>query len=471
VIVDRDNDTICAVATPFGRGGISVIRVSGRRALEISKALCPFMPEKTENHRVYYGHLLENSQEIDEVMATYFRRGRSFTGEDSVEISCHGNPVICERILQALVGRGARLADRGEFTYRAFINGRIDLVQAESVLSLIESQTKESSRVALQQLKGDLSKNLEKLESDLTWSLAHIEAGIDFSTEGLEVVDQKVLVGKLEGVKKELNKLVESYQYGRLLKDGVQVALVGRPNVGKSSLLNLLVEDERAIVTEIPGTTRDVVTADTHYKKYKFSLQDTAGLRVETQDLVEKIGIQKTHSTIQSTDFIFYVIEAQRSLDKEEVEIFEKLDLSRAFILINKKDLADRDINSTVEPLFSCGNFKSLGDKNAFLKDRVLLVSSFDKNARNHIFDRLLEQIKTKENDNPVLLIQSRHFECLSKALDLVQSSLENLKSVSGPEYVALDLKQALIYLHEVLGKRFDDQIMDRVFKEFCIGK
>ena len=471
--VDRDQHTICAVATPFGRGGISVIRISGDRALAIARALCPFMPEEVESHRVYYGVLIEKNTgvKVDEVMATFFQKGRSFTGENSVEISCHGNPVICERILQSLTDAGARMADRGEFTYRAFINGRIDLVQAESVLSLIESQTKEASKVALQQLQGDLSKTLEKIESEITWCLAHIEAGIDFSTEGLDVVDHSVLSEKLILSAGILQELVQSYQYGRLLKDGVRVALIGRPNVGKSSLLNRLVEDDRAIVTDIPGTTRDVVTAETLFKEYKFSLQDTAGLRSDAEDKVEKIGIEKTLTTIEGADLLLFVLEAQRPIDQEELQIFESLDLSRTFIVINKTDLGSFSSEKAIAPLRACKNFIDLTEPAGFLSSQVLQVSSFDKTARAEILEALLGKIKSGDRENPVLLVQARHFESLSQALKLVLTSLEILKTGAGSEFLALDLKQSLIALQEVLGKRFDDQIMDRVFKEFCIGK
>ncbi len=479
--IDRDQHTICAVATPYGRGGISVIRISGERALAIARALCLFVPEDMESHRVYYGLLVdqETKIEIDEVMFTFFAKGRSFTGENSVEISCHGNPVICERILQNLTSLGARIADRGEFTYRAFINGRIDLVQAESVLSLIESQTKEASKVSLQQLKGELSKALEKIETEITWCLAHIEAGIDFSTEDIEVVDNSALRQKLIFVSKELEKLVHSYQQGRLLKEGVKVAFIGRPNVGKSSLLNRVVESDRAIVTDIPGTTRDVVSADTIFKDYKFSMLDTAGLRTDAEDAVEKIGIEKTKVAIQEADFLLFVLEGHQPLNKEEIEIFSTLDLTHTFILVNKMDLCEtgtgtdkaKASETLLKPLFNCKNFKELAHQEDFLKSQVLQVSSFDKNARNQILGDLLDKIKSQVNENPVLLVQARHFECLSSALQLVLSSLEILKTGAGNEFLALDLKQSLIALQEVLGKRFDDQIMDRVFKEFCIGK
>ena len=473
MIIDRDQDTICAVATPFGRGGISVIRISGERALTIVRALCAFVPENAESHRVYYGLIAERFShlEVDEVLTTFFAKGRSFTGEDSVEISCHGNPVICERILQSLIAEGARMADRGEFTYRAFINGRIDLIQAESVLSLIESQTKESSKVALQQLKGDLSRTLEKIESEITWCLAHIEAGIDFSAEGIDVVERSALEQKLILVSGGLEELVKSYQYGRLLKEGIRVALIGSPNVGKSSLLNRLVEDARAIVTDIPGTTRDIVTADTIFKEYKFSLLDTAGLRRETQDVVEKIGIEKTKASIIDADYLLFVVEAQRSLDIEEIEIFESLELSKTLIVINKKDLSEGSAQGTLEPLFKCNNFKKLVDREGFLNSQVLQVSSFDKSSREVIFEGLLQKIQIQDKENPVLLVQARHYECLSQALKFVTASLEVLKIGAGSEFLALDLKQSLMALQEVLGKRFDDQIMDRVFKEFCIGK
>ncbi len=310
---DRDQDTICAVSTPHGVGGISVIRVSGLDTLSIVAKICPFLPEHPESHRVYFG-VLRNSQnaagsasadEIDEVLVTYFKKGKSFTGEEVIEISCHGSPVICQSILHELVLLGARPADRGEFTFRAFMNGKLDLVQAESVLSLIESQSQQAARLALRQLKGSVSKKLEDIENDMTWVLALAEAGIDFSTEGIQLVENSVVLERLDKIEKSLEELVGTFKVGRVLKDGFRIVLTGLPNVGKSSLLNLFLEDERAIVTDIPGTTRDVIHGDTSFKGVKFTFLDTAGLRESVSDLVEKIGIQKAGKLLANLMWFF----------------------------------------------------------------------------------------------------------------------------------------------------------------------
>ncbi|RYZ63252.1 MAG: tRNA uridine-5-carboxymethylaminomethyl(34) synthesis GTPase MnmE, partial [Proteobacteria bacterium] len=271
--IDRDTHTICAVSTPHGVGGISVLRISGPDSLEITREIASFLPLNIESHRVYFGTLRspEFQDEIDEVLVTYFKKGHSFTGEEVLEISCHGNPHICQKILNELIAIGARAADRGEFTYRAFMNGRVDLVQAEGILSLIESQSDKAMKLSLRQLKGQLSQRLESIENEITWLMAHLEAGIDFSTEGLDLVSDAVVTEKLTIIESGLQKLVNTYQSGRILRDGVRVALAGRPNVGKSSLLNLLLEEERAIVTEIAGTTRDVISGETQYAGVKFT--------------------------------------------------------------------------------------------------------------------------------------------------------------------------------------------------------
>lgn len=482
---DRDKDTICAVSTPHGVGGISVIRVSGPNTLSYVSKICTFLPEHPESHRAYFGSLTADAgraeghgpeaeaDEIDEVLATYFKHGRSFTGEEVIEISCHGSPVICQSILHQLVALGARPADRGEFTYRAFMNGKLDLVQAESVLSLIESQSQQAARLALRQLKGSVSHKLEDIENDMTWILAHAEAGIDFSTEDIKVVDNTVVLNRLDRIEKSLEELVGTFKVGRLLKDGFRVVLTGLPNVGKSSLLNLFLEDERAIVTDIPGTTRDVIHGDTSFKGVKFTFLDTAGLRESVSDLVEKIGIQKSKEATGESDMVFFVFDIENGLSPEEIKILDGLDPQRTYILANKTDRLSAlpGVESVEKALKNSKFFQNIGDLDTFLKRRVFFVSALDKTVRSKVLEELVSEFADLQVENTVLISNSRHLENLSRALENTLRTKDLVVSGMGDEFIALELKEALIAIHETLGKRFDDQIMDRVFKEFCIGK
>lgn len=472
---DRDQDTICAVSTPHGVGGISVIRVSGTHTLSAVSKICSFLPKKPESHRIYFGVLRSASvgDEIDEVLVSYFAHGKSFTGEEVVEISCHGSPTICQTILQQLVELGVRPADRGEFTYRAFMNGKLDLVQAESVLSLIESQSQQAAKLAFRQLKGSVSKKLEDVENDMTWILAHAEAGIDFSTEDIKVVDNSAVLSRLSNIEKTLVDLVSTFRVGRLLKDGFRVVLTGLPNVGKSSLLNLFLEVERAIVTDIPGTTRDVIHGDTSFEGVKFTLLDTAGLRESVSDLVEKIGIERSREAASESDFVFFVLDSTKGLSSEEMTILDGLDPQRTYILANKIDLLDQKFDTeSVESLLKGSKFyQKIQDPSAYLKRRVFFVSALDKTVRTRVLDGLVKEFADLQLENTVLISNSRHLENLSRALDNTRRSRGVVEQGLGDEFLALELKEALIAIHETLGKRFDDQIMDRVFKEFCIGK
>lgn len=472
---DRDQDTICAVSTPHGVGGISVIRVSGSHTLSIVSKICSFLPEHPESHKAYFGSLKEaqSANEIDEVLVTFFKNGRSFTGEEVIEISCHGSPVICQSILHQLVLLGARPADRGEFTYRAFMNGKLDLVQAESVLSLIESQSQQAARLALRQLKGSVSHKLEDIENEMTWILAHAEAGIDFSTEGIQVVDNSAVLNRLNKIEIALEELVGTFKKGRLLKDGFRIVLTGLPNVGKSSLLNLFLEDDRAIVTDIPGTTRDVIHGDTSYKGIKFTFIDTAGLRESASDLVEKIGIQKSREATGESDVVFFVFDVEQGLSSAEINILEGLEPERTYILANKTDRLNQnpDVSSVEHFLKNSKFFKKIDDLDSFFKRRVFFVSSLDKMVRSRVLEELVKAFADFETENTVLISNSRHLENLSRALENTKRSKNLVEDGMGDEFLALELKEALIAIHETLGKRFDDQIMDRVFKEFCIGK
>ncbi|MFP5518369.1 MAG: tRNA uridine-5-carboxymethylaminomethyl(34) synthesis GTPase MnmE [Bdellovibrionia bacterium] len=473
-VLNRDADTICAVATPPGVGGISVIRVSGPNSLDIVKRSAGFIPNEPESHRVFFGNFrsAQNNENIDEVLISYFKQGRSFTGEETLEISCHGNPVICERILKELLSHGARLAERGEFTYRSFMNGKMDLIQAESVLELIEAQSKEASQLALRQLKGSLSDKIRIIDDRITWLAAHIEAGIDFSTEDIVIIEPALLKTKLTEVFDLLSELLATYQYGRLVKDGIKVVLTGLPNVGKSSLLNQLLEDDKAIVTNIPGTTRDLIDGDTFYKGFKFTFIDTAGLR-QTVDQVEAIGVERSYSVQRDADIILFVYDSSQVLKEDEIAVLNKLDLSKTWVIANKFDLLSDSTDSVTQANGSILSkiYSSHSNLKLDLNSRMLFVSALDKKVREAILDRLAGENKNQHVDSSALVSNVRHFELLTFAKGNILKALDVAESADSAEFLAFELKEALMKIHEVLGRRFDDEIMDRVFKEFCIGK
>lgn len=474
-LVGRDLDTICAVSTPPGTGGISVIRVSGEKSLSVVRSLAAFLPREVETHKIYFGLLKEPSTKeiLDEVLVSFFQKGKSFTGEEVVEISCHGSPVIVDSILSALVRQGARMADRGEFTYRAFMHEKLDLVQAESVLALIESQSKRAARQAQRQLQGALSEELTHIESELLWMAAHMEASIDFSTEGLDIVEVKELSSRMKNLEELLKKRLKSYQTGRLIKDGIWCTIVGQANVGKSSLLNLLVESERAIVTNIPGTTRDLVTAETVHNGMKFVFVDTAGLRKEAIDQVEIIGINRSKKAMSESDINIFVFNLEQGLTSDDLEILNELEPRETLILGNKSDLRRLKKEDIFESFKAAGKFfQKFQSCEGFLDRQVRIVSALDIKDRSAILEMTVNLVLDQESVNDEILItNARHFENLSLSLEHLQKAEKNLHNKMGAEFIAMDLKEAVLRIQQILGKAFDDQIMDRVFKEFCLGK
>ncbi|MFN8792550.1 MAG: tRNA uridine-5-carboxymethylaminomethyl(34) synthesis GTPase MnmE [Bdellovibrionales bacterium] len=464
---ERDQLTICAVSTPPGYGGISVIRVSGPHSEKIVRALFPKLPKKLESHRAYYGLLKDPSsgQDLDQALCLYLAEGRSFTGEATFEISCHGNPLVCDRILKALLQQGAATALPGEFTYRAFMNNRLDLIQAESVLSLIESRSQKAAELSLRQLEGYLSQKIEGIEQDLTWCLAHIEANIDFSTEGLEVSSTPELVQKLSSCAARIQELLDSYQQGKMIQDGIRIALVGQPNAGKSSLLNLLLRYDRAIVDETPGTTRDIVDAETSYQGLRFVFQDTAGLREHTKDPIEAIGIQRSRKAAESSDMVLFVFDSSRGWTAEDQRWLEVVKDKPLLLLANKSDkLSSETARENV--------MKNVQSTVGGLASNVLFLSALDRVSRDPVLERVYRSFVSSEKaENEISLSQARHFENLLKTERCLAQGIQALKSGMGAEFVSLELKEGLVSLQQILGRYFDDQIMDRVFKEFCIGK
>jgi tRNA modification GTPase len=447
-------DTICALATPQGHGGISVIRMSGKDSSSIVQKICPKLPANLESHKAYFANLYDNSGEniVDEVVITFFSYGKSFTGEESVEISCHGSPVIVTQILQSLVSLGARSARRGEFTYRAFMNQRIDLAQAESVLSLIESQSKQAAKISLRQLKGDLSKTIQILEDKITFVLANLEASIDFSTEDIDVLDYDKCLSFLSEIETETTNILDTYNTGRIIKEGFHVSIVGKPNAGKSSLLNALSSQQRAIVSDIPGTTRDIVEAELILDGILVKLTDTAGIH-ETKDQIEKLGIERSKQSMNEADHLFLVVSPDDVHIDEEIISFLKDD--KFTILFSKFDLFPT-------PMFDT---KSLKPR------QQISYSATSGLGIDEIRNLLVSILKDNYSYDSAVVFQARHFELFTIIKDSVQRAKKLFIEEASQEFIAVELQLAIISLHEILGKKFDDEVMDRVFREFCIGK
>lgn len=446
------DEIICALATPPGRGGLAVIRMSGPGSLHIARQISPFLKDQIESHKVYYGHLVDpKTQEIlDEALVTYFAEGRSFTSQETIEFSIHGSPAVADMVLQSLLGAGARMAEAGEFTYRAYSSGRIDLVQAESVLNLIESKTAHAARVALQHLKGDLSTQLKVVEDQLTLTLAHLEASLDFTHEDIETEDNSASLTRLEIARTGIAKLVDSYAAGRIVKEGLSVALVGAPNVGKSSLLNTLVQFDRALVSAQPGTTRDFVEAELNVAGNIVRVIDTAGLRDST-DEIENLGMDRSRKMIEEADLVCYVLDQSQD-SSPNAELIKNVSPERLVYLINKTDLENK-----------------LGSVD--FSSPVIRVSAKTHEGIDDLKKYIEEKFFARSTEESSVLLNARHFELLSEALRHISKGIENQKTNASPEFIIADVQSALMNIFEVLGQRFDDQVMDRVFSEFCLGK
>lgn len=465
-MLSGDTDTICALSTAPGLGGISIVRISGEAALKISRNICCFLPDRIESHKVYYGFVRQkkSKQPIDEVLVTYFQEGRSFTYECTVEISCHGSAYTSQKILSELIESGARLARPGEFTYRAFMNGRIDLTQAEAVLDLVESQSEKFAQMALGHIQGKLSSSLQDIEKKLTTSMSHLEANIDFADEDIIFKEHKEIESSLQEIYEQSKNILDSFSLGTKIKEGFSILLMGPPNVGKSSLLNYFLGKDKAIVTSQEGTTRDPVEGSVRIGQCDFNFFDSAGIR-ETKDEVEKKGIQKSISLLGDVDCVFLVCDCSTEINKDYKlqSLLKKIQLKEHFILLNKVDeLGEKEIKDWS---------RSFLEQTSCDASRIYFVSALSGEGLDEFKVKISALVGQQSSDCSTMISRLRHKEELVSFCRQIKKGLKLLKKNQSPEFILFELNAALKNIYGILGKELDDQVIDKVFKEFCLGK
>ena len=455
------DDTIAAVATAMGEGGIGIVRISGENALEIlNKVFCSVKKSPVENRKLSYGFVEDNftGERIDEVMAVYMKAPHSYTAEDVVEIQCHGSIVSLRKILALVLKNGARLAEPGEFTKRAFLNGRLDLSQAEAVIDLVRAKSDKTFDVALSQLEGSFSKKIKEIRSDLVDILVNITVNIDYPDEDIEVITYENLISGLGNVKAKVDSLLATADTGRILREGLNIAIIGKPNVGKSSLMNALLRETRAIVTEIPGTTRDTIEEALTIRNIPVKLTDTAGIR-HTDDVIEKIGIEKSKESFNKADLVIFMVDNSRPLDDEDREIIEYIGDRKVLAVINKTDLENRLDISEIKRKLPNGIFieTSMAREDG--------ISRIEDEIENLVYGG-----KVKQNDS-MMVTNVRHKALLEEA----SSALRDAASMAGAgealEFLEIDVNRAYEALGEIIGEAVNEDIINEVFARFCLGK
>ena len=455
--------TICAVSAPTG-GGISIIRISGRNALKKTRKICGFLPVHPQPNRAYFGHCqsVNKAEMIDQVIVTYFEENRSFTGEETLEISFHGSPVVARELIEELMLCGCQVAQRGEFTYRAFMNGKIHLAQAEGILDLVQSQSKLAKKMALNQLCGRTSENFKRIEEKILFLVSQVEANIDFSEENLEVISEEEMTKDLKNLLRTVEKLLEKRKNSHQIRNGLQVTLVGRPNVGKSSLFNALCKEDKAIVSEMSGTTRDIVEKTMEGFALPVKLMDTAGLG-EGKDPVEKVGMEKARKAQKTSEITFFVFDLEKGFSSEDEDLLKSIERANLYLVGNKTDkISLKDVDFQKQNLFK---------KNLIEKNRYIFVSAKDRSNLKDMTSIIEKKIEPLlEGDIPEMS-QPRHFELFLKCYKHLKTACKVLQGKKGMDLIAWELRESLIAIQEVLGKKFDDDVLDEIFRQFCIGK
>ena len=447
-----NKDTICAISSGGGMSAIALIRLSGDKSINVINKIFSKKINPEDSHSVHFGIIKENNNILDEVVVTVFAKNKSFTREETVEISCHGSEFIQKKILELLITQGVRIANPGEFTMRAFQNGKIDLSQAESIADLIESDHYASHKNAIQQLRGGFKKKLENLRTNLIDFASLIELELDFSEEDVEFANRDKLKELLTNIKYEVTNLITSFKLGNVIKNGIPVAIIGSPNVGKSTLLNTLLNDEKAIVSDIAGTTRDAIEDELIIEGQKFRFIDTAGLR-ETNDKIEKIGIKKSIQKVSESKIIIHLIDGTKNIN-EQIKNIDNLNFNNNEIVIrviNKEDLKEKDII----------------DDNDYLHISALKNTGIDK-LKNKLISFYKSQ---KSSNNDTIITNVRHYNELKNTLTEINAIIEGLKNNTSSDFLTINIRQALFHLGSITGEVNTDDLLANIFGKFCIGK
>ncbi|MEE0452394.1 tRNA uridine-5-carboxymethylaminomethyl(34) synthesis GTPase MnmE [Peptacetobacter sp.] len=456
------DDTIAAIATAPGEGGIGIIRISGPKSLEVAEEIFFSMSGKKifeyPARTLIFGNIKDGDKKIDEVLVAYMKGPNSYTAEDVIEINCHGGFISVKRILELVLSKDVRLAEAGEFTKRAFLNGRIDLSQAEAVIDVINAKTDKAHEVAENQLDGSLSNRIREFREKVTELLAQVEVAIDYPEEDIEFIAYTTLEEKTRELNKDIKKLYETSESGKIFREGLKTVIVGKPNVGKSSLLNSILGENRAIVTDIPGTTRDVIEEFVNIKGIPLKIVDTAGIR-ETDDVVEKIGVEKSMASFDTADLIIMVVDSSSELSEEDREILEKVQGKETILLLNKTDLPQVIDEEEVK--------KYVNEEN------IIKISALHNEGIENVHDRIEAMVykgDIKSSSN-VIITNSRHKDALYRAMKSAEDAMRAIEDRMPLDFVEVDLKNIWDYLGYINGDTVSEDLLDNIFHNFCIGK